>query len=76
VHRDAQPSLDGSTTGTHHSEGSRTIAAATQDFGLSKDSTMSHPKTYCGTISYMAPVGGYGCLLEHSTFPRKACTWQ
>ena len=25
------------------------------DFGLSKDSTMSHPKTYCGTISYMAP---------------------
>ena len=25
------------------------------DFGLSKDSTMSNPKTYCGTISYMAP---------------------
>ena len=26
-----------------------------QDFGLSKDTTMSNPKTYCGTISYMAP---------------------
>ena len=25
------------------------------DFGFSKDSTMSVPKTYCGTISYMAP---------------------